>query len=98
MPWVHHGESVRRALDWLGRHELVTPLADWTNWYRADRFPDAASVSVGPVADVIRLATSIVRGNRFSEGAVASSLDSGVLVAILVRLRRWHDDEDARSR
>jgi hypothetical protein len=96
MPWVRYGDTVRAALEWLDRHHLVTQLADWTNWHRRDRFPDAASVDAAPVADAVRLATSIVRGNRFSEGAIAGTLDSGVLIAVLRRFRRWHGDDDRR--
>jgi len=90
MPWVAYGESVQRAREWLVRHGVVTPLADWTNWDGRRTYTDAASVDDAPVADVVRLATSIVRGDRFFEGAIAAAVDSGVLVAILSRLRRWH--------
>lgn len=93
MPWVHDVDAVRAARDWLDRHRLVTPLADWTSsWYEPRRFPDAPSVEEMSAGDAVRLATSIVRADRFSEGTIAGALDSGVLPAVLVRLRRWYDD------
>ncbi|MBA3803749.1 MAG: DUF1643 domain-containing protein [Acidimicrobiia bacterium] len=87
MPWVLLDPAADRAIRWLGEQQLVTHLADRTTWYTPHRYPDAPSVDAASLADTVRLATSIVRGDRFSEGTIAAALDNGIFLAILRRLR-----------
>jgi len=46
-----------------------------------------------PVADAARLATVIVRGERFCAGTLSVAISDGTLNAILARLRRWFEAE-----
>ncbi len=40
-------------------------------------------------ADAIRLATTIVRGERFGDGHIAQAVERGTLQAILASLAAW---------
>jgi len=55
--------------------------------------PDAAGLMEAPVADAARLATTYVRGERFSDGAIQQFIENGALLVILNRLRRWFETE-----
>lgn len=87
--WVEYGASVEGALDWIRRAGLVTPVADWMNWDERGRYLDPRAVDEAPIADIVRLATAIVRGERFGDGTIANAVDSGVLDALLRHLLRW---------
>ncbi|MEU7894843.1 DUF6508 domain-containing protein [Nonomuraea sp. NPDC049152] len=58
---------------------------DWPLWRRTT----TVDVAGAPVSDAVRLATSIVRAERF--GGPAPDLD--MLKPILDRLRRWYETE-----
>ncbi|MFD1932011.1 MULTISPECIES: DUF6508 domain-containing protein [Nonomuraea] len=65
-------------------YELGVVVAfDWPLWRRTT----TVEVAEAPVSDAVRLATSIVRAERF--GGPAPDLDE--LRPILDRLRRWHE-------
>ena len=78
-------ELVATAYD-LG---LVVPF-DWPEWYSPDRFPAGAGLESAPAADAVRLITSFVRGERFSDGAVLDGLATGVIPAAIDRLWSWY--------
>lgn len=69
----------------------VIVVFPWMEWDGARRYyDDPASLAAAPVADAARLATAVFRGERFGDGTIAHALESGVLTAILARLRHWH--------
>jgi O-acetyl-ADP-ribose deacetylase (regulator of RNase III) len=83
-------EAIVESLYELG----VIVSFDWPEWHRTSPlFPDAAGLMEAPVADAARLATTYVRGERFSDGAIQQSIENGALLAILNRLRRWFETE-----
>lgn len=64
----------------------------WMDWDGLARYRDPAAVAAGPVVDAARLATAIVRSERFGDGNLEGAIRSGLLAAIVERLRRWHDE------
>jgi hypothetical protein len=78
-------EELRRAIAGAG---LVIPFA-WPEWDGIERYRDGRGMQDAPIADAVRLLTSIVRSERFTEGSIGGALDSGVLHAALQRVRRW---------
>jgi hypothetical protein len=62
---------------------------DWPAWMQTAGakayFQDHARVGEAPAEDLVKLATSLKRGDRFSEGTLASAFESGLLAAIARR-------------
>ncbi len=66
----------------------------WMDWDGTRRYQaDPGSLSSAPVADAARLATAVFRSERFSDGSIGHALETGVLTAILARLRHWYVEE-----
>jgi hypothetical protein len=92
MPYVLYSDTVRRIislLDWIG---VVHPF-DWPHWEQADRYRGGSALRSAPVGDAARMATVIVRSDRFCEGSIAAAIDDGTLAAVLDRLLRWYDSQ-----
>lgn len=88
-----YSDSVQEIISLLDGLGVIVPF-NWPEWHRASPlFPDAAGLTEAPVADAARLATTYVRGERFSDGAIQQAIDNGALLAILDRLRRWFETE-----
>lgn len=72
---------------------LPTARFRWTDWVGdTPLFPEGRGLDQAPVVDAVRLATALVRGERFSDGLLGRAIRSGALDAIIARLRRWHDE------
>lgn len=94
-PWPEYSPAVRRILDALSELGVVV-VFDWTEWHRrSPLFPDGRGLRDAPVADAARLATTYIRGERFSAGSIQRAIENGALQAILDRLRRWYAEERA---
>lgn len=91
MPYPVYGDAVRAIQLALAELNVVV-VFDWQTWM-ADHAYSAERVPRLSVADTARLATAIIRGERFHDGAIAQAIDSGVFTAILDRLRTWHETE-----
>jgi Family of unknown function (DUF6508) len=76
--------KVIRLLSTVG---AVTPLYHWMD----HELPEYSSNSELSVADAIRAATFVVRGERFSDGTIASAAEEGLLDTILNVLIKWYD-------
>jgi hypothetical protein len=66
---------------------------NWPEWDGVKRYRGPSALDTAPVADAVRMATAIVRADRFSEGTIGATLEDRTLLAALRRLRRWHDEE-----
>jgi hypothetical protein len=93
LPYPRYSDTVEEIVQLMYDLHIVVPF-DWNAWYQGgDRIPGAAEVARGSAAEAARLATAIVRAERFSEGTLANALADGTLEAALARLRRWYNDE-----
>ncbi|MBM7588136.1 hypothetical protein JOC86_004711 [Bacillus pakistanensis] len=84
-----YSERVRNATKLLSTVGAVTPLYYWME----HGLPDYSSASELSVADAIRTATFVVRGERFSDGTIAYAAEEGLLDAILNILIKWYEME-----
>ncbi|GAB3831832.1 O-acetyl-ADP-ribose deacetylase [Dactylosporangium cerinum] len=88
-----YSPAVREVVRMLSELDVVVPF-NWSAWHTSSPlFPEATGLAEAPVADAARLATTYIRGERFSDGAIEQALQNGALLAILARLRRWFETE-----
>jgi hypothetical protein len=66
---------------------------DWTGWRReAQRYQtDPRALATADLLTLCKLLTLHVRADRFSEGHLASVLESGHITAVLRRLKQIRD-------
>ena len=62
------------------------PIFGWPEWDSFHRYRDADSINSAPLADVLRVITTVIRGERFCDGAIDSAITSGVLLAAAARV------------
>lgn len=90
MPWVDYDARVSRLVEDL--YELGAVVAfDWGSWDGFRRYPTGRGLEQAPVADAARLATVVIRGDRFSEGTLKAALDDGTMGRIVDRLCAWFE-------
>jgi Family of unknown function (DUF6508) len=89
MPYYSVGPGGMAFLRALGVGNWVTPAVDWRTWAETEEaarlMSDPASVGAASAAQLQRLLTMIVRGDRFNEGMLANAYESGLLRRIVRR-------------
>jgi len=88
MPRVDYSDALKEVITALYDVRAVVDF-DWMGWSGLELYPNTAALSDAPDADVIRMLTTIVRSERFSEGSLKAAVDSGMFGALLTRLRAW---------
>ena len=83
------GDLVATLVGHLYELGVVVPF-DWPDWYSPDRYPSGRELESAPVADAVRLITSCVRGDRFSDGAFLKALSDGTIPSAVRRLWTWY--------
>jgi hypothetical protein len=73
------------------------PDFEWMRWDRSERYPGGVGLAEAPVADAMRLVTVIVRGERFSDGAIAKAIEDHTLLSAADRIITALDDQSART-
>lgn len=88
MPWYDYQPEIDRFVQDMYAAKLVRPV-DWMAWART---PEAQHLISDPTAiaeatqdDLIYLVTTILRGERFSDGEIAGAYERGTLLAIARR-------------
>ena len=88
MPWFSYNETVDRFHRELGELGWVYPF-DWPAWASATDgarlVSDPEAIARASAADLAKVLTSIVRGDRFHEGAFAAAFERGTIAAITRR-------------
>jgi hypothetical protein len=87
--YPQYGARVEAACRLLAEVGAVTPLYHW-NKRRPPALDDNGAVSP---ADAIRLATAIVRSERFGYGSIEGAMSSGLLQAVVAALATWHQEQ-----
>ena len=85
MPYPDYGARVERACTALSEVGAVTPAYHWMQHGPPAVGPDG-QVSV---ADAVRLATTIVRSERFGDGNIGAAVGNGSLQAVVAALAAW---------
>ena len=86
MPYPDYSVRVETARRLLADVGAVTPAYQWTQQPTPVLGPDG-SVSA---ADAVRLATRIVRSERFGDGNIGAAVEAGVLQAVIAALAAWY--------
>lgn len=81
--------DVERLVGFLYELNVVVPF-DWPEWHAPDRYPGGRGLDSASAADAVRLITSYVRGDRFSDGALVTGLHDGSISAAVTRLWSWY--------
>lgn len=94
MPWYEYQPEIDRFVADMYAAKLVRPV-DWMRWAGT---PEAQRLISGPTAiagasqdDLIYLLTTIIRGERFSDGEIAGAYERGTLLAIAQRAQALLD-------
>lgn len=88
MPWYEYSDEVNRFVSEMYAAGLVRSI-DWMRWAGT---PEAKRLIADPAAivdathdDLVYLLTTIIRGERFSDGQIAGAYERGTLLAIAQR-------------
>jgi O-acetyl-ADP-ribose deacetylase (regulator of RNase III) len=90
VPFPRYSDRINAILGLLSELRVVVPF-NWSAWQRT--VPSDIGVADAPVTDAARMATALIRGERFCDGTIAAALREGRLQEILARLRHWYDTE-----
>lgn len=96
MPYAVYSENVDQIVALLYEIGVVHPF-DWMGWDGVKRYKGRTALRTAPVADAARMATAIIRRDRFCKGAIDSAIRDGTFSAILERLLRWYDTQRLSS-
>jgi hypothetical protein len=91
MPYPVYEPAVDRLMAALAATTGGIVVFRWMDWDGIGRYRTPDAVHDAPIVDVPRLVTAIVRSERFSEGSIEGAVQSGLIAAIVDRLRRWLD-------
>jgi hypothetical protein len=94
--WPHpiYSDTVDAIEELLYELHIVVPF-EWMAWDGVRRYTGGRGLAEEPVADAVRLATAIIRGERFFDGTIKAAIADGALSAVLARLHRWYEEERA---
>lgn len=90
MPYAGYSENVDEIVKLFYEIGIVHPF-EWAGWDGIERYRGRTALRSASVADAARMATAVVRSERFCEGAIDSAIRDGTFGAILERLLRWYD-------
>jgi hypothetical protein len=96
MPYAIYSDAAQSVLRGLSGIGAVVPFS-WPDWDGLERYAGGRGLDAAPVADAVRMATAVIRSDRFSEGSIGGALEDGTLLAVLRRLRHWYDHEQGRE-
>ena len=85
-PYPDYGARVQAACKLLQEVGAVTPVYHWIQ----QQPPALDAEGKVSAADAVRLATRIVRSERFGDGNIGAAVNTGVLQAVLAALAAWH--------
>jgi Family of unknown function (DUF6508) len=86
VPYPDYSARVQAAWKLLGEVGAVTPSYAWMQ--HQPPVPDAAG-KLSP-ADAVRLATTVIRSERFGDGNIGAAVEAGVLQAVIAALAAWY--------
>lgn len=99
MPWYDYSPEARRFCMEVASAGWVRDF-DWMAWSATPRarllIGDPTAVQTADAEDLSRLITTIIRGDRFREGAIADSFESGLLTAIAKRAQALYKPRPSR--
>jgi hypothetical protein len=98
MPWFESSDEIQRFTGEMSEAGFVQPVP-WMDWAQT---PGALQLIQDPTAiadatrdDLVYLLTTIIRGERFSDGQIAGAFDRGTLLALARRAEALLASADA---
>jgi hypothetical protein len=88
MPYPDYGSRVQAAWNLLQQVGAVTPVYHWMQ----QQPPALDAEGKVSAADAVRLATTIIRSERFADGNIGAAVNTGVLQAVVAGLAAWCRD------
>ena len=88
LPYPDDGARVQAARNLLQAVGAVTPVYHWMQ-QQPPALDAAGKVSA---ADAVRLATTVIRSERFGDGNIGAAMNTGVLQAVVAALAAWYRD------
>jgi uncharacterized protein DUF6508 len=85
--YFDYGARVVETIDVLYGVGAVTPAFNWSQHPETRALGSGSQLSP---ADAVRLATSLVRGERFCDGVLGDAVDRGALQAAVASLAAWY--------
>jgi hypothetical protein len=85
----NYGARVEAAIRRLYEVGAVTPIYHWTR-HKASVLGTDGQISP---ADAVRLATTIIRSERFGYGQIERALDAGRFQAVIASLSSWYQGQ-----
>lgn len=86
MPWVDYVDDVARVVHALYEVKAVVDV----DFIEVDVARQVAVSDASNVAETVRLISTIVRVDRFSEGQLLRSLEDGTMITLVRRLASWY--------
>lgn len=101
LPWYEYQPEVDRFVQDMYSAKLVRSV-DWMRWAGTPEarqlIEDPAAIAAASHDDLILLLTTIIRGERFSDGEIAGAYERGTLLAIAQRAQALLDGETPPGR
>ncbi|THV41161.1 DUF6508 domain-containing protein [Glycomyces buryatensis] len=92
-PYPNYSPAIGAIHHQLYEVDAVTSF-NWPAWFQENpQYRDPAAIAAAGPAFAARVATVVIRRERFSEGSLQKAMETGVLAAILERLTRWYTVE-----
>ena len=88
VPYPDYSARVRAAWKLLQEVGAVTAVYQWMQ----QQPPALDAKGKVSAADAVRLATTIIRSERFGDGNIGAAVNSGVLQAVVAALAAWYRD------
>ena len=92
MPWSRLAEDASRFVETAYEDGWVSPEVDWPAWKETEEArrlrDDPSAIGTATVEQLQKLLTTVIRQDRFVEGALATAFDSGLLTAVLRRVEQ----------
>jgi hypothetical protein len=99
MPWFELSE---RALAFVSALGGILEVFDWPAWAATDEakrlYTDRDALAVATPEQLSKLATSLIRSERFNDGELSAAFESGVMAAIARRAAALAADTPAHPR
>ena len=96
MPWYEYSAEIDRLTSDMYAAKLVRSI-DWMSWAGTQEaqhlISDPTAIARATHDDLIYLLTTIIRGERFSDGEIAGAYERGTLFAIAERAQALLDGE-----
>jgi len=90
-PHINYSQKVHDFLDALEVNGLIT-IFDWRTWEYGEKiFENPSLIETLEFIDIQFLLTLIVRKERFCEGVLMNAIDNGMILKILIQLKKLYD-------